>query len=1026
LNGFSTSHRRLSASRVATEVIVAIGAILAVCGVVEARAERTLSQYLRDRWEGDRGFPGGRVYSISQTTDGYLWIGTEKGLVRFDGLTFQLVQPDDTANGLGPTVLGVAGAPDGSVWARLRGPVLVRYHKGTFENLLARAGVRQSVVSAMTPGPDATMLLATLESGAMLYRAGTFEGIAPPSSLTSSSFVISMAAGPGGETWLGTRDAGLLRVQRGTITRVTLGLPDLKINSLLPVENGGLWIGTDKGIARWDGAAVSPAGVPQALRDVPALGMVRDAGGNVWVAAGARGVVRLGVDGRVSADERTQASTVFEDREGNLWVGTDHGIERWRDPLFVSYSTVHGLPSASTGSIFVDRHRRTWFAPTEGGLFWMHDSAIHRVSEAGLADDVVYSIDGRGDEVWIGRRQGGLTRIRLEGTTVQARRYSESDGLAQDSVYAVHVAPDGAVWAGTLNAGASRLHDGVFTRYNAGHGLPSNTVTAIAGVADGAVWLGTPNGLASWSKGRTRTYTTADGLPSSDISAIAVTAAGQVWVGTAAGLAAISGARVQPLGALPAPLRSAILGLAEDRSGGLWVATPDRILRVDGRKVLGGTATEADVREYAPADGLLATEGVKRHRTVVSDPDGRIWFALNRGLSVADPARADRGTLPALTHVERVSADGVSIPLTDAISLPSERRRITFDYAGLSLSAPERVRFRYRLDGFDGEWSAPVTERQAAYTNLRPGTYRFRVMASAADGSWNSSEAAVALEILPMFWQTAWFQTGAIVTAIVAAWGAYRLRMRQVARRLSLRFEERLAERTHIAQELHDTLLQGFMSASMQLHVTVDRLPHDSPARAPLARVLELMTKVTNEGRNAVRGLRAPGASPEELEKAFAVVQQEIAPSTALRVIVEGHPRPLQPIVRDEVYRIGREALTNAFRHSEGRSVEVALEYAARELRVFVRDDGRGIDAEVLQTGSDGHWGLTGMRERAERIGATLKIRSRSAAGTEVELKVPAHAAFDTSAAGAGQSRLAAVVARMFHRTTANGGQKQP
>ena len=226
--------------------------------------------------------------------------------------------------------------------------------------------------------------------------------------------------------------------------------------------------------------------------------------------------------------------------------------------------------------------------------------------------------------------------------------------------------------------------------------------------------------------------------------------------------------------------------------------------------------------------------------------------------------------------------------------------------------------------------------------------------------------------------------------------GLYRLRLRQLAHQLNVRFEERFAERTRIARELHDTLLQGFLSASMQLHVAVDRLPEDSPARPALGRVIDLMGRVIEEGRNALRGLRSSGSEGHGLEEAFSGIQSELTTgqSTAYRVIVEGKPRPLNPAVRDDVYRIGREGLMNAFRHSGATAVEIEIEYAASELRLFVRDDGRGIDPQIARTGTDGHWGIAGMNERAARIGGSLTIRSRAAAGTEIELRVPGRAAF--------------------------------
>jgi signal transduction histidine kinase len=269
-------------------------------------------------------------------------------------------------------------------------------------------------------------------------------------------------------------------------------------------------------------------------------------------------------------------------------------------------------------------------------------------------------------------------------------------------------------------------------------------------------------------------------------------------------------------------------------------------------------------------------------------------------------------------------------------------------------------------------------------------------MASNSDGEWSSAEAAVSFAIAPRVWQTTWFQIGCVVAVVFGSAGLYRLRMHQVARRLNLRFEERLAERTRIAQDLHDTLLQGLVSASMQLHVAAGHVPAESPARSSLDRVLELMARVIDEGRNAVRGLRSPAAGGDDLEQAFCRMQQELGveAQVGFRVIVSGRPRPLHPLIRDEVYRIGREALVNAVRHSGGEKIEVAIEYAATDVRVLVRDDGRGIDEQVLSTGRDGHWGLPGMRERAERIGARLKVWSRAGAGTEIELVVPGHVAF--------------------------------
>jgi ligand-binding sensor domain-containing protein/signal transduction histidine kinase len=969
-------------------------------------ADRAMAQYLRDRWTSESGFPGGPVNAIAQTSDGYLWIAADKGLVRFDGLSFRLMTVG-AGTGAGPAVLGVTGAPDGSVWARLRGVGLFRSLGGRLDNLLVDQGAPRSVVTAMTRGHDGAMLLATLAHGAQSHQGGRFTPITVPGMLPSSSFVISIVEATDGAIWLGTRDAGLFRLHGGTVSRHMDGLPDRKINCLLAAANGEVWIGTDRGVARWTGTAISQAGVPVALRATPALALTRDREANLWVAAGAQGLLRLGPDGSVHAAPEAgwsvgHVSATFEDRDGNLWVGTDRGIERWRDPVFTTYAGPQGLPADASGPIHAAAEGRVWFGPSSGGLFWIRDGRIHQVTAAGLPDDVVYSIHGAGNEVWVGRQRGGVTALRVgSDDSLAVERYTQRDGLAQDSVFAIHRTRNGSVWAGTLSAGASLLSQGRLATYDTRSGLPSNTVAALLEAGDGTMWFGTPNGLAARSPAGWRIYTTAEGLPSNDVNTLFEDRAGVLWVGTAKGVAVVRSGTATATGTSEPDLRAPILGFADDGRGWLWIHATDEILRVNRQALAGDALQPGDVRRYGIADGLLGLASIKRHRIVAQDRHGRIWFALTRGLSMADPARADGRALPAVTVVEQLTADGVSVDMHGPVRLSPGRRRIAVGYAGLSLAVPERVRFRYRLDGFDREWSEPVAERQAVYTNLAPGPYRFRVVASNSDGLWNGSESSLSFEIQPAMWQAAWFQLTAVACAGLAGWGLYRLHVRQVSRRLSARFEERLAERTRIAQELHDTLLQGFVSASMQLHVTVDGLPEDSPSRAPLSRVHDLMRRVIDEGRNAVRGLRSASTAPHDLEQAFAGVQQEMGGgAAAYRVIVEGRPRDLKPMIRDEVYRIAREGLVNAFRHSGATQVELELEYGPRELHVLVRDDGRGIDPQVVRGGSDGHWGIPGMRERAERIGGTLKIRSRADAGTEVELLVPGAVAFERQSSG--------------------------
>jgi signal transduction histidine kinase/ligand-binding sensor domain-containing protein len=966
--------------------------------------ERDISQYLRDRWGSAQGFPGGPVHGITQSADGYLWIAAERGLVRFDGLTFKLYQPSAQTPGTGATVLGVAPDREGGVWARLRGPALFRFVRGRFEDAPAIQGRPETVVTAMISTRSGATLMATLGQGVVAYRNRRFDTVAVPT-LMPLSFAISIAE-TGGIVWAGTRDIGLLRIEPSQVTRITEGLPDLKINTLLPDETDGLWIGTDRGVARWRDGAVTRAGVPPELLTLPALAMIRDRDENLWVASGRRGLMRIdrrGVARHYRLDDGLlgDATSLFEDRDGNLWIGTSAGLERLRDAVFTSYSSAQGFPSDSPGPVFVDAER-TWFAPPTGGLYWWRNGVVGRVMGGGLNTDVVYSIDGGDGDIWVGRQRGGLTRVRIDDTAVSVDRFTQADGLAQDSVYAVHRAKDGAVWAGTLSGGASRLKDGVFTNFGTGNGLSSNTVASIVEGTDGTMWFGTPNGVSAFSRGGWRRYTTADGLPSNDVNVLMQDSKGLVWAGTAAGVAIFDAGRLLPPPEVPPALRGSILGMAEDRLGSLWFSLSDRVVQLNRDGLVHGVFGETDVREYGIADGLLAVEGVKRHRSVIVDGRGRIWFSMLRGMSMVDPDGFPQRTRPALTHVEDLSADGASVDLSRPVTISSRQRRVVLSYAGLSLGVPQRVRYRYRLDPFDSEWSDAVADRQAVYTNLSPGSYVFRVTASNSEGRWNGDEAIVRFAVEPMVWQTFWFRLLAVGVCVAGGWGIYRIRMMRVAQQLNVRFEERLAERTRIAQELHDTLLQGFLSASMQLHVAAEAVPPDSRAKPLLSHVQQLVSRVIDEGRNAVRGLRAAPGTGDNLEQAFARIPAEMAAADGVEfhVFVEGRVRPLHPMIRDEIYRIGREAAVNALRHSNGTRVEIEIEYSPHHVRMLVRDNGRGIDEDVVRSGRDGHWGLSGMRERAQRIGAGFKVWSRAGAGTEVELTVPNHVAFHMTPRG--------------------------
>src|SRR5262249_45792633 len=421
----------------------------------------------------------------------------------------------------------------------------------------------------MASGNDGAILVADRRLGLLASRAGRVDTVLAREALPRS-FVTAVAQTPDGDIWLGTRDAGLLRVQGGRATPVAGVAPNEKITCLVPDERNRVWIGTDNGVFRWEAGALTRAAA--AAEVGRALAMIKDRDGNVWVGT-SDGLTRIDAHGALSLEPRTSSLAVtalFEDREGNLWIGDTGGIERWRDGAFASYASVDRAMAGGMGPVFSDAANRVWFAPARGGLYWFRAGQVSAVPA--LRDEVIYSIAGDGDAVLVGRQRGGITRVRPHGDAVATETFTERDGLAQNQVFAVHRTREGAAWAGTLSRGVSRLQDGVFTTYTTSDGLASNTVTAVLESADGAIWFATPNGASVKSAAGWRRYSTVDGLPSNDVNTLFEDSARNLWLGTAAGLAVMhDGAMRSPPG-LPAPLRTSILGLADDRAGGLWIA----------------------------------------------------------------------------------------------------------------------------------------------------------------------------------------------------------------------------------------------------------------------------------------------------------------------------------------------------------------------------------------------------------------------------------------------------------------------
>lgn len=960
--------------------------------------QRSLTQYVHTTWGVDKGYIGGAVYAMAQSADGFLWLGTEHGLIRFDGFEFTLIQTPLADQRRIGAVRGLVEDADGTLWIRLDGPRLLSYRDGVFEDAVSNLSFVDVLLTAMSKDNANAMLLWGIQKQLLRFQGHRVQPLLSPDS-TLGAFVVSITQSNTGSLWLGTQDSGLYRVDNRKAVQV---LPDAglhSINALVSSEHDGVWIGSDKGLHLWENGTVLPLEIPESLRHAQVFALVRDHRQNIWVGTD-NGLYRIDskrrvVTGFYCPPDGPRVSAIYEDNEGELWFAGSRSIERFRDGMFTAVTSHETALNDIGGPVFVDGENRTWFAPATGGLYCLENGSTKRIPVDGLDNDVVYSIDGGNGELWLGRQHGGLTELTYRNGQWVSQTFTQRDGLAQNSVYTVTRTHDGTVWVGTVSGGISVLRNGHFQTYTTNSGLPSNVIFSSLEAADKTMWFTSSVGLLSFDGKHWTNHPDFAVVPRLDLVTVFEDSDHVLWVGTSHGLARFDGRPIQVIHNLPPVLNEEILSIGQDPLGFLWVVTDQHVLQIDRKKLLSGTLQHDDVISYGGDDGLFETQGVRRNRSLVSDASGRIWISSLHSLAVADVAAATGYSQPERARIDLVSAEGFSLESKQNFNLPANTRSITFRYGGTNLVMPERTRFRYRLDGLDQSWSIGGFSRQVVFTPLSPGSYTFRIMASNALGVWNGPENKITFQVQPALWQTWYFRTLGVVLLAVLCVALYRFRLMQVTGQLNKRFQDRLAERTRIAQDLHDTLLQGVIATGMHLDILQDYLPEDSPAQQKLQWLLKQVRRSTEEGRSALRGLRTID-NLVRIETAFERIVNECKTSGSPEssVAIQGHPNPLKAVVYEEAFRIGREAYINSLAHASATQIEIMVEYGNRAFCLRIKDDGCGIDEQTLSHGREGHWGLAGMKERAKAIGADLSIQSHTPGGTTIDLRIPASIAY--------------------------------
>jgi len=1064
--------------------------VLAVLPALESRGLQPatpLARLARQTWSMENGLPQNTVPVLLQSRSGYLWAGTELGLARFDGVGFRVFDhatapafPDaeirclldarsagtesdlwvGTADGLvrwvnarpvllstrdgllSNSIRGLAQAADGTVWV-WTGAGLARWDGERFQALTLDAGLPGDRINSIATSSDGDLWVGT-SAGAMALHGGhwspgpqeqhgaNINSTGKPSSpgLYRAASLVRQA--DNGDVLIST-SAGIFRERGGAVTMVSdvAALPEDGVSFLAELPDGTIAVAGKSSVdllpnlrdGKPPAQSMSTFTVANQLPGAKIETVYADREGSLWVGTN-RGLARIVIDnGKPSVEllpptDPLAANAVvafLEDREGDLWIGTETaGLHILRDSRFRIVGASDGLSSDATTAIVEDAHGSVWIGTRDAGLNRiLNGQATSLTTANGLLSNVILALAAAPDGgLWVGTPDG-LSRIGKSAVT----SYTSADGLPDDFIRSVLVAPDGSVWIGTRH-GLTHLDHGRFLSLSQADGLGSDLVGALVMDSDGDLWIATLNGLSRLHQSHLHNYTTANGLSSNVITALNKTADGMLWIGTQSdGLNLWDGKQFRPVRAdssTVAPLPAAIHAILPDDRGHLWLASNSGLTRADTKSLLDcALRRQCSIlaTHFTTADGLRSREtSGNSHPTACRRSNGELWFTTPRGVIIADPLHF--AAIPAAPPVviERFSVDDKDVDAGPNTRITAGHLRFQFDYAGLSFAAPQKLRYQYKLEGFDHAWTDAGTRRTAYYTNIPPGRYSFKVRTTFADSSppaapgtasYNStstpsetSEAALTFVLLPHFYQTASFRVLAILIIVALILWFFRRRVIRVQRE----FRAVMQERNRIAREIHDTLAQGYVGISLQLEILGELLRHNRTEAAAkhLALTQGLVREGLDDARQSIWALRSHDAAEKTLPIRLRRLVEQVQDATLTASLeIHGAYRLLAPEAEKEILRIAQEAIQNVKRHAAASRLSARLDYGERTLALSISDNGKGFQVAAINSGNPaapraGHYGLTGMRERAALIHAEFEVVSQPGAGTKVLLSVPA------------------------------------
>jgi ligand-binding sensor domain-containing protein/two-component sensor histidine kinase len=969
-----------------------------------------LLQFQHTAWTEQNGAPS-QIFATAQTTDGYLWLGTANGLFRFDGVTFELYRLPRGQQFASTSIQSLRATADGGLWIGYTLGNTSFLKNGVLETQLFRGHIRRAngTVWSIVVRRDGSTWAAT-NSGPIHLVSGEWQD-ADEVAGTDVKSSYSLFEDSQRALWMATDDfVYRLKDGAGKFEKTPLNGGGNAVFS--ESADGTIWIADQYGVH--DIAAhLGPDGHPLSLIQFKdnAMDLRSDSGGALWVVGSQTGITRIEQPGTVlmlptSAQHDAlesytikngltseRGTTLLQDHEGNIWVSTADGLDRFRQTTLTpaplpSKFAFYAVATEAAGAILVGTE--------DDGLQRLNSGKISKVP-TGKETRIAYVYRAHDGKLWLGGF-GDLGYLEADRfTAVPVPPDIKSPGR---DTQAMTSGPGGDLWIQTVsNSGILRLHDGQWNRVPYS-GPAKGAAVVMTTDRSGRVWAGYMSGfIAIFDGAKTTTLSREQGLTVGNVLALDPSTDG-MWIGGENGLELMRTDRPVELRFAGDTKIQGISGILLMEDGTLWLNSLPGILRITSAEVSKALKDSTHAMQYRLFNYLDGLSGkapqLRPMPSIIRGAGTTLWFTTTNGVVSLDTAHIPTNTIAPPVSIKDMVVDGQAHETAIAVALPKGAKDLQINYTALSLSIPERVRFRYKLDGYDKLWQDVGDRRQAFYTHLLPGHYVFHVIACNNDGLWNGTGASVSIYLPPTFLQSWYFKALLAVFFLGVTWLIYLLRMNYETIKLKERIQERLSERERIARELHDTLFQSVEGSLLHLHAVTSRLPVEQQVKDQLQQAYGEVDRVMGQARSLVFDLRQPVDS-RDLASITTLFAEEVGGISDIQVEVRvrGKHMLLKPPVHDEVLKIVKECIWNAFRHAQAQRIAVTINYSSHFFEVSVKDDGVGIDAAILEHGGrDGHWGLLGIRERASALKALLLIQNQNEGGVEIVLRIKAREAY--------------------------------